>query len=336
MSPAGVPAVLGDGRPVVDLPHADDDGDAGGIRRHGTSSVRSGRTRHRAVRTVRESVTAEPTSTSNLREDDRMPDAPGPASAPVRFEVLDEHVALVTLDRPEKRNAVNGTMARLLEDAVRRVEDDPDIRVALLASSHPGVFCAGADLSQIGRNADGPMETPDGGFAGFVPPPAGRRGSPWWRGPRSPGASRSPSPATWSWRPRRPGSGCPEVSRGLLATAGGVHRLPRLLPRNVALELLVTGAPIGARRAHDLGLVNRLTEPGGALAAATGLARTIAGNAPLAVQEALAAASAAVDVPDDEGRALAEAAMARLRGTEDYAEGPRAFLEKRPPRWTGR
>jgi enoyl-CoA hydratase/carnithine racemase len=115
-----------------------------------------------------------------------------------------------------------------------------------------------------------------------------------------------------------------------------VHRLPRVLPRNIALELIATGAPIGAERACALGLVNRLTGPGTALAAATELARTIAGNAPLAVQEALAAAKAALDVPDAEGQALAEAAMARLRGTADYAEGPRAFLEKRPARWTGR
>jgi enoyl-CoA hydratase/carnithine racemase len=265
-----------------------------------------------------------------------MPDSTSAESEPVRFDVLGGQLALVTLDRPEKRNAINGTMARLLEDAVRRADADPDIRAVLLASSHPTVFCAGADLAQIGRNTDGPMETPHGGFAGFVRAP---RRTPWIavvEGAALAGGFEIALTCDLIVASEGARFGLPEVTRGLLATAGGVHRLPRVLPRNVALELIATGSPLDAGRAHALGLVNRLAPTGGALAAATELARTIAGNAPGAVQEALAAAKAAVDVPDDEGRALAEAAMARLRGTEDYAEGPRAFLEKRPPRWTGR
>ncbi|SEO48794.1 enoyl-CoA hydratase-related protein [Trujillonella endophytica] len=266
-----------------------------------------------------------------------MPDRSAPASEPVRFEVLGEHVALVTLDRPEKRNAVNGAVARLLEDAVRRADADPDVRAVLLVSSHPRVFCAGADLSQIGAgNTEGPMETVEGGFAGFVRAP---RRTPWIavvEGAALAGGFEIALACDLLVASTAATFALPEVTRGLLATAGGVHRLPRVLPRNVALEMIATGAPLDAARAHAFGLVNRLTEPGAALAAAAELARGIAGNAPVAVQEALSAAKAAAGLPDAEGQALVEAAMARLRGTEDYAEGPRAFLEKRAPRWTGR
>jgi enoyl-CoA hydratase/carnithine racemase len=272
----------------------------------------------------------------SLREDDEMAHGPLPASEPVRYERLDGHVAIVTLDRPEKRNAVNGAVARLLGEAVRRADADPDVRVVLLTSSDPRAFCAGADLSQIGQNTDGPMETPDGGFGGFV---RARRRTPWIavvEGPALAGGFEICLACDLVVASEAARFGLPEVTRGLLATAGGVHRLPRLIPRNVALELIATGAPVDGGRAHALGLVNRLTPAGGALAAAAELARTIAGNAPLAVQEALAAAKAALDVSDAEAEGLAQAALARLRGTEDYAEGPRAFLAKRPPRWTGR
>jgi enoyl-CoA hydratase/carnithine racemase len=112
--------------------------------------------------------------------------------------------------------------------------------------------------------------------------------------------------------------------------------LQGVLPRNIAFEMIATGEPIDAARAHAFGMVNRLTPPGGALAAARDLAEAIAANAPIAVQQALHAARATSNASDTEARAVVAQALDRVRATDDYAEGPRAFLEKRAPRWTGR
>jgi enoyl-CoA hydratase len=130
--------------------------------------------------------------------------------------------------------------------------------------------------------------------------------------------------------------GVPEVKRSLAAAAGGLFRLAKVLPRNVATELVLTGDPITAERAHELGMVNELCEPGQALERALAFAERIAVNAPLAVRESLGVMRASEDVDDDEAFRLSNAAMARLSKTEDFAEGPRAFIEKREPRWQGR
>ena len=130
--------------------------------------------------------------------------------------------------------------------------------------------------------------------------------------------------------------GVPEVKRSLVAAAGGLFRLPKVLPRQIANELILTGDPISAERAYGFGLVNELCEPGNAVTAATALATRIAVNAPLAVQESLAVVRDSAGVSDDEAFALSTAAIRRLSKTEDYAEGPRAFIEKRDPVWKGR
>jgi enoyl-CoA hydratase/carnithine racemase len=128
----------------------------------------------------------------------------------------------------------------------------------------------------------------------------------------------------------------PETSRGLLAAAGGMYRLPRVLPRNIALELVASGAQLPATRAHAFGMVNRLTATGGAVAEALELARAICGNAPIAVQESLRIARAAQDLDEDALQAMTYEAQRGIVETEDYKEGPRAFLEKRLPVWSGR
>ena len=121
-----------------------------------------------------------------------------------------------------------------------------------------------------------------------------------------------------------------------MAGAGGVHRLVNALPRNLAYEMLVTGNNFDAAFAYRVGLVNRLVPAGQAMAAALELAETIAANAPLAVQYTLAAARECWNQPDGAGRAFVSARMIALRKTEDFKEGPRAFVEKRDPVWTGR
>jgi enoyl-CoA hydratase/carnithine racemase len=130
--------------------------------------------------------------------------------------------------------------------------------------------------------------------------------------------------------------GLPEPQRGLMAGAGGVTRLPRAIPRHVALEMVATGDPIDAQRAHTLGLANRVAPASQVLEEALKIATRIAGNAPLAVQESLKLARASAFLSEAELKVETDAGLARLRDTEDFKEGPKAFVEKRAPVWKGR
>jgi enoyl-CoA hydratase len=130
--------------------------------------------------------------------------------------------------------------------------------------------------------------------------------------------------------------GIPEVKRSLIAAAGGLFRLPRVLPRNVAMELALTGDPITAERAHHFGLVNVLADPGQAVPAAHELAQRITVNAPLAVRASRRVVLDGANASDEEAWALTSSEFAPVAASEDFREGPRAFIEKRPPVWTGR
>lgn len=245
------------------------------------------------------------------------------------------HIAVVILNRPRVRNAVNGAMARALEGVVESIEADVEVRAAILASSNDKVFCAGADLSELAQGA-APMNTPRGGFAGFVDYP---RRKPWIaaiEGAALGGGCELALACDMVVAAESTRFGLPEVKRSLLAGAGGVFRLPRAIPRNLALELVATGDPIGAHRAAELGLANYVAPDGQALETAIALAQRVAANAPVAVQESLGVARRCFELTDDELRGLTADAYGRLAGTEDYREGPRAFLEKRPARWLGR
>ena len=254
----------------------------------------------------------------------------------VRYEQPAPHVALVTLDRPDKRNAVNAALAADLEAALRRSEADRAIRGVILTSSRDKVFCAGADLSAIAAGKGLGIETAAGGFAGFTHAP---RTKPWIaavEGLALAGGCEIVLACDMVVASESAQFGLPEVKRGLMAGAGGVNRLGTLLPRNIANELIVIGDPLDAARAHQWGLVNRLTQPGGTLAAALALAEAIAVNAPLAVQYSLGAARMSMGQPDGFGRTLMAERFLALRQTDDFREGPRAFVEKRAPVWTGR
>lgn len=258
-----------------------------------------------------------------------------PPNATVLFERIDDHVALVTLNRPEKRNAVNGDLAQALEACVRHVEEDRDLRVAILSSSIANVFCAGADLAEIAAGRGEALNTEAGNFAGFVYYP---RTKPWIAAPRGTTVGGGLElclacdliVAADSCR-----FGLPEVKRCLLPGAGGLSRLPNAVPLALALEMILTGDPIDAARAFAIGLVNRVVPEADVLDEARALARTIAANAPLAVYEALAIAKQAAVIGEEPARALIMPGFHKLFPTEDYQEGPRAFVEKRAPVWKG-
>jgi enoyl-CoA hydratase/carnithine racemase len=257
------------------------------------------------------------------------------ASDVVLFEVLEDNIALITLNRPEALNAVNGAVAQALEAAVTRVEDTREIRAAILTSSQNKVFCAGADLAAIAAGRGLEVKTDKGGFAGIVDAP---RIKPWIavvEGAALAGGCEIVMSCDMIVASKAARFGLPEVKRGLFAGARGVYRLPRRLPRNVGLELVATGDPLDAGRAYGFGLVNRLTEPGDALEAAIELARSIVANAPLSVQESLGVARLCQDLDENELQALCEVAMQRVFASKDSKEGPRAFMEKRKPVWLG-
>ncbi|TGE02290.1 enoyl-CoA hydratase-related protein [Methylobacterium nonmethylotrophicum] len=254
---------------------------------------------------------------------------------PVLVERAGDHVAVVTLNRPQARNAVDSGLARALATAVAATEADDAVRAVVLAGAGP-VFCAGADLTVIAAGGADDLWTDEGGFAGFV---HAARTKPWIAavdGPALAGGCEIALACDLIVAGEGAEFGLPEVTRGLVAAAGGLYRLPRAIPKAVALELILTGARLEAARAHALGLVNRRVAAGAARDEAVALATVIAGNAPLAVRESLAVARM-VPGSDEAGlRAASAAARARVQESEDYREGPRAFVEKRPPRWTGR
>jgi enoyl-CoA hydratase len=253
---------------------------------------------------------------------------------PVRFE-RDAHVGVITLDRPEVRNAVDGGIARGIEAAIDRIEADPEIWVGIVAGNGP-VFSAGADLKAAMEGRAAELSTERGGFAGIA-----------WRqrdkpliaavdGPALAGGCEIVLACDLVVASTAARFGIPEVKRGLIAAAGGLFRLARHLPPNIAMQLALTGDTIDAEAAAGWGLVNILTEPGEALAGALQLAGRINENAPLSVRYSRKAMIETRNAADDAAFRLCMDLLRANCATEDYAEGPRAFLEKRPPVWKGR
>jgi enoyl-CoA hydratase len=244
-------------------------------------------------------------------------------------------VAILTIRRPEARNAVNGEVATAMEAAIDRLEEDPEVWVGIVTGEGP-VFSAGADLKAIASGQAAALQTARGGFGGITRRARIKPLIAAVDGPALAGGCEIVLSCDLVVASTAASFGIPEVKRSLVAAAGGLFRLPRALPTVVAMELALTGDPIPAARAHELGMVNELVQPGEALTAALALAERINANAPLAVRESRAIVNEAATADDDELWRLTGDAMARLVRTEDFAEGPRAFIEKRPAVWKGR
>ena len=257
----------------------------------------------------------------------------------VRTERRD-HVLLVTIDRPDARNAVNAEVSTLLGNALHEADTDPEIRAVVLTGAGEQSFCAGADLKAISRGEDiFAPENRQWGFAGMmqhyvsVPVIAAVNGAALG------GGCEISLACDLAVAAEHAVFGLPEVRRGLVAAAGGAFRLPAQVPHRVAMEMILTGEPVTAARALELHLVNRVVPAESLLDTALELAGAIAANAPLAVQ-----ASKRVALGISEGTRPSEEAPWRISDTEmiavmtseDAAEGPRAFAEKRAPVWRAR
>ncbi|MCR9095642.1 MAG: enoyl-CoA hydratase-related protein [bacterium] len=240
------------------------------------------------------------------------------------------NVLVIRMVREAKRNAVDRKMADALDAALNELDDDDSLWAGVLTGGEP-IFCAGSDL-----RSNGDYVTERGGEYGII-----RR------------VRRKPLIAAVEGRALGGGLeivlacdlvvastealfGLPEVSIGVIPTCAGIFRAPNALPLNLAKELILTGEPIEAERAHAAGFVNRLVAPGETVKVALELAARITKNAPLSVQGCLRSVNEFVAKGDVQGWALTERAFEEIAGTEDQREGVMSFLEKRSPEWKAR
>jgi enoyl-CoA hydratase/carnithine racemase len=252
-------------------------------------------------------------------------------------------VLIVTLDRPQARNALNSEMREALIETWREFRDSDDLRVGILTGAGDKSFCAGADLKELGDY-----------YRSMTP--VERREN----GEQSPGLGA----ITRNFDPRKPiiaaingpclaGGlelalacdiriaaehavfGLPEVRRGILPGAGGTQRLPRTVPQGVALEMILTGAPVNAEAALRWGLVSHVVAGENLLDEALRIAELIAANGPLAVRAARDAVYQGLALPLDEALRLEQFQAEPLRQSDDAMEGVRAFVEKREPCFKG-
>ena len=244
-----------------------------------------------------------------------------------------ERVLLITINRPDQRNAVNAAVARGIADAMDELDGDDELTLGILTGAGKG-FCAGMDLKAF-VTGERPYAD-DRGFAGITQRAAAKPLIAAIEGFAVAGGLEVALSCDLIVAARGAKLGVPEVKRSLVAAGGALLRLPRVLPRNVAMELVLTGDPITAERGYELGLVNRLAEAGEAVQTAIELAGQISPNAPLALAASKRILTEAVDWPDSEFWHRQGEIVGPVMTSEDAREGATAFAEKRAPVWKGR
>jgi enoyl-CoA hydratase/carnithine racemase len=240
---------------------------------------------------------------------------------------------LITIDRPHARNAVNAAAAAGLAAALDELEADTALRAGVLTGAS-GTFSAGMDL-KAALQGESPA-IPGRGFGGLTEAELTKPLIAAVEGFALGGGFELALGCDLIVAAENAEFGLPEVKRGLIAGGGGVIRLPKRIPYHLAMELLLTGEPVSGGRAAELGLANRVTAPGEAVAVAVELAGQLAHNAPLALAAVKHLTRAADGLPQAEAFAVQRKEMGALTASADAREGMTAFAERRAPRWTGK
>lgn len=249
----------------------------------------------------------------------------------VRFEAADG-VAVVTIDRPKAKNAVNAAVAKGIAEALDELDSRKDLTVGILTGAG-GTFCSGMDLKAFMK---GEVPVVEGrGFAGFAQRPPRKPLIAAVEGYALAGGFEAVLACDLVVAAEDAKFGIPEAKRGLVAAGGGLLRLHRRIPRNIAMEFALTGDFVGAQRMAELGLVNAVTPGGGALEGARALAARIAENAPMAVQVSKEVMTASDDWSTEEMWTRQDAITGPVFVSHDAMEGAAAFAEKRKPNWKG-
>jgi len=246
------------------------------------------------------------------------------------------HVEVLTINRPEARNAINGEVSQQMSSALDELTHDDDCWVVVLTGSGDKAFSAGMDLKAFAAGEGASILGATGGFAGIAQRSFPKPIIAAVNGAALAGGCEIMLSCDLVVAAEHATFGIPEAKRGLIAGAGALIRLPNRLPLAVALELALTGEPMDAKRALSLGLINRVVPAGKVLEEAIALAEQISENAPLAVRWSKTVMLRSLSVPEEEGWKANAEAVGVVFSSSDAMEGPVAFAEKRKPNWQGK
>ncbi|WP_394940711.1 crotonase/enoyl-CoA hydratase family protein [Psychromicrobium sp. YIM B11713] len=255
-----------------------------------------------------------------------------PRAAAVLTEIVG-NALVITINRPKARNAINAEVALGLAAALDQLESDSELRVGVLTGAE-GTFCAGMDLRAAAAGEN--VSVAGKGFAGFVEAESSKPLIAAIEGYALGGGLELALNCDLIVAAEGATLGLPEVTRGLIAGGGGVIRLPKRIPHHLAMEMLLTGSSIDAARAQELGLANRVSANGQALAEALELASVLTQNAPLALAAVKAVTRIADAASEPEAFTAQAAEIHKLMKSSDVAEGIKAFTERRAPQWSGK
>jgi enoyl-CoA hydratase/carnithine racemase len=245
------------------------------------------------------------------------------------------HIEILTINRPEARNAINGAVSRAFVAAFDELEADDECAVVIVTGAGDKAFSAGMDLKAFAAGEGGEILGAKGGFGGFVQRDFAKPLIAAVNGAALAGGFEIMLACDLVVATAEARFGLPEATRGLVAAAGGLIRLPKRIAPAIALELALTGAPIDADRAFQLGLINRVVPADRLMDEAMALAATVAANAPLSVRTTKRVMQQAAELTEAEGWGLNDVAMDQVFNSADALEGATAFAEKRAPNWSG-